>query len=165
MIKVKPDKWNRYGIIHECSSKDNFLSDLLSRLDLSYSVLGNLEPEFRVTVCGTCGYLTEIIMSSLFSLKLCKEKGIDLFGDSSVGVNEYLKRLHEDIGIVKMYGKWDIDVELHIIEYYENKRLQEEQINRLPKFEQEKIRQLQNDKLEKEIREMIKDCERCVSYE
>ena len=54
---------------------------------------------------------------------------------------------------------------LHIIKYHEDKRLKEEYIKRLPKHEQEKIRQLKIDKFERELEEMIRDCERSGSYE
>ena len=113
----------------------------------------------------TCGDLTELIMCSLFSLKFCKEKGINIYGDDSVSIDEYLKRLYKDIETVKLYGKWDIDVEIHIIKYYEDKRLKEEYIKRLPKHEQEKIRQLKIDKFERELEEMTRDCGRSKSYE
>ena len=38
-------------------------------------------------------------------------------------------------------------------------------LKRLPKHEQEKIRQLKIDKIERELKEMIRDCERSGSYE
>ena len=153
MVKTEPSKWNRYGIIHVHSPRDRFLDELLDKLDLSYSTLGNLDREFRSTLCMTCGHLTELIMCSLFSLKFCKEKGINMY-DDSVSIDEYLKRLYKDIETIKLYGKWDIDVELHIIKYHEDKRLKEEYIKRLPKHEQEKIRQLKIDKFERELEEM-----------
>ena len=165
MVKTEPSKWNKYGIIHVHSPRDRFLDELLDKLDLSYSTLGNLDREFRSTLCMTCGHLTELIMCSLFSLKFCKEKGVNVYGDDSVSIDEYLKRLYKDVETVKLYGKWDIDVELHIIKYHEDKRLKEEYIKRLPKHEQEKIRKLKIDKIERELKEMIRDCERSGSYE
>ena len=48
MVKTEPSKWNRYGIIHVHSPRDRYLNELLDKLDLSYSTLGNLNSEFRV---------------------------------------------------------------------------------------------------------------------
>ena len=42
----------------------------------------------------------------------------ELIEKFNIPLDEYLKRLYKDIETIKLYGKWDIDVELHIIKYH-----------------------------------------------
>lgn len=159
MIKTKISKWNTYGIIHQYTSRDKNMDDVINRLDGSYNNTGS----FNSTVCNTCGHLTETLMFNLYNLKRCKELGKkvmsyeNLIEGKEVGVDVYLKILQQDIQTVKMLGKWDVDVEVHITEHYNKKRIQEENIKKLPKVEQEKVRQVQWEKLNKEMEELCND--------
>lgn len=141
------NRWSTYGIVYKHNpTMDKRVREVMDKMSMSYSLIG------KSTTINTCDGLTEVVISSLYSLKKWKETGKNFsYGVIEDDVDLHLRNLSNDVQMMKMYNVWSHRVENIVNEHYRKREELEQRILSLPKHEQEYVRQVQMEKLIKEM--------------